>query len=152
MKTLAKIMIALACLALLALGAYALSSKMEVEARVSVLRAKDAAETLEKARQSGIEVPGDALQGYVVTLSVDMRSYSPFRAEWISLTLKGDDADATVLEGIGWLRDMPAFGKLEGDRAMYITFLSSSDSPVRQAQLEYYIFGRYHMIEISMKD
>ena len=149
MKTLAKISIALALIALLALGAYMLSSNLSVKATVSVMPALEASDAIKGAREKGYELPGDLENYNLVTFTVYVRSYSPFKAEWMSLNMKGGDEDAPVVDSGNWVRELKAFGRLEGDDAMYIYFLSPSESTARQAQLEYYIFGRYHFSNIN---
>ena len=149
MKTLAKICIVLACAALIVLGAYVLSSNLSLNCSVTVVPASEAEAEIKAARDSGRELPGDLKNYNLVTLSVSIRSYSPFKAEWINLSLKGGDENAPVVSSNAWLRDLGAFSRAEGDSAMYISFLSPSDSDIRSAQLEYYIFGRYHSKTVS---
>ena len=152
MKTLAKISIALACAALLMVGAYLLTSRLGVDSEVSVSPAKSENALLESAKQSGVSLPEDLENYFVVTLRVSLNSYSPFKAQWINLSLKGEDEGAAALSSNAWLKEMPAFGKREGEQALYISFLSPKDSEQRQAQLEYYIFGRYHSVDILTGD
>ena len=171
MKTVARISIVLACLAILLAAGYVLSSRLSVSGSVTVTSAAENKEAFDdlKARwpQAGLTAQAQAYS--FVTLSVDMKSFSPFKTEWINLIVENENGaivetesrnagemslqkgDLLVSEKNTWIRRMDAFGKLEGADGLYITFLASaSEQPSLRAYVEYYIFGRYHRQEIEL--
>ncbi len=155
MKTIAKICLALASALIILAAAYALSSRLSVTPEISVTAAADMPEKFELVKSeiaagdyAGVSAPGDINEYSFVTVKTNLKSYSPFRAEWITLSLRQEGA--LQVESNAWVRDMPAFGALEGDDAPYVTLLVRSSSFEGTAQLEYYVFGRYHSREIGV--
>ena len=175
MKTVAKISVVLACLAVLVVAGYALSSRLDLNGRVHALPASADAEafaalqkSVERGEYEGAYALSDADGYYFVTVSVDVKSYSPFKTEWINLKIESEDGaqildrdtrrkgDVTgdtllVSEKNAWLREMESFGKLESGDSLTLTLLSPSEHPHLKAYVEYYIFGRYHISEVDLK-
>ena len=94
-------------------------------------------------------VSGDAGEYWFVPVRADIKSRSPFSAEWITLTLDKQSGDGAALASNAGPKDLEAFGALTGDDAMYLTVLTRSPDENRRARLEYYIHGRYHVIELQ---
>lgn len=180
MKTVAKIFIALSCLAVLAVAGYILSSRLSLSGRLKTVPAMEAAEAFDTLKKQvvdgeyeGISALSKVEKYYFVTVRIDIKSYSPFRTEWINLRVESasdariidkdtrirqgdvpvslDRGDLLVSDKVAWLKEMEPFGKLEGDDAMYVTLLSASKEPELKAYVEYYIFGRYHSIEVPLR-
>lgn len=179
MKTVARVFIVLACLAILVVVGYAVSSRLSLSGRISAEPAADKEavyavlkEQVESGEYEGISKLSGAEGYHFVTFRVNIKNYSPFRAEWVTLCVESadgariidkdtqlkpgeapvslEDGDLLVCEKNAWLRQIDAFGKLEGDDCMYVTLLSSTRDPALRATLEYYIFGRYHSLEIPL--
>ena len=157
MKTIAKISACIACLAILLALWYVITLRLSLSASVTVTPAskdREAFEAIKDDIRSGkygkIEVPGSAEDWSFVTVKVEIKSYSPFKTEWISLTHDGAK-DAITVDQNTWIREIDAFGKLEGDDAMTVTLLTKDPDAIRTAQLEYYIYGRYQMLETKLK-
>ena len=176
MKTVAKISIVLACLAILLAAGYVLSSRLSLSGNITVIPASEDMATYEVLKErisTGVSDSNMRIRKaediYFVTLSVEMKSFSPFKTEWINLIVENEDGtimeigssntDAfttsenflSIIEQNTWLREINAFGKLEDGDSLYITFFSSSDAPNLKAYVEYYIFGRYHRQEVALK-
>ncbi|MBO7384913.1 MAG: hypothetical protein J6U63_01070, partial [Clostridia bacterium] len=89
----------------------------------------------ELALQNGLCFRGDLLANEEVAAD------DPFRLE---------DGDLLLIEKNTWIRQIDGFGKLEDDGGLYVKLLSTDRDPALRAYLEYYIFGRYHSLEIPL--
>ena len=147
MKKFAWFCVVLACLALALAAAYIFSSRLSVDGEVRVVPASYMQKDFDEMLASGA-VSGDADEYWFVLVRADIKSRSPFSAEWITLTLDKLSGDQEVLSSNAGPLDLEPFGTLSGDDGMYITLLTRSLDENRRARLEYYIYGRYHVVEL----
>ena len=151
MKTAAKICAAIACIALILAVGYVLTSKLSVTGEVKVVPAEKDAELFNRIAgdvdaglYEGIHALGSIDSYCFVTLKAEDASFSPFKTEWITLSLDSEEGDTLVVSSNAWVPEMQSFGKLDGKDALEIKILTSSKNERRTGKLEYYIFGRYH--------
>jgi hypothetical protein len=148
MKKFAWFCVILACAALALAAAYIFSSRLNVVSEVRVVPAAYMQKDFDELLASGA-VSGDAGEYWFVLVRADIKSRSPFSAEWITLTLDKQSGDGAALASNAGPKDLEAFGALAGDDAMYLTVLTRSPDENRRTRLEYYIHGRYHVIELQ---
>ena len=178
MKTVAKISAALACLVLMAVLGYVLSSRMALRGEISMQNANENSQAFKAVKErlagrdaEGLRLSGKAQEYSFLTLTVELRNYSPFKAEWINLIVESEDGqvfdlassgqnegaaslsegDLLILEKNSWLKELEAFGKLESGSGLSVTLLYRGEQPRIRASVEYYIFGRYHSREVELK-
>ena len=152
MKTAAKICIVLACLALLAAGAYWLTSYLSVSFEITRFPASEQRERFEEIKKGvaggayeDVSSLGSIEEYSFVTVRAELGSYSPFKTEWITLSVDPLEGDVLTVSSNTWVKEMRSFGKSEGDEALYVTILTKSAETQRSGKLEYYIFGKYRV-------
>lgn len=179
MKTVARICICLSCLALLLAVGYVISSRLSLSGKISAQPAindeggfEEIKAQVEKGEYAGITALEGAEKYHLITVRVNIKSYSPFKAEWISLRVESADGawivgkdtplrpgdapvsleggDLLLTEKNAWIRQIDSFGTLGDEGGLYVKLLSSNRDPALRAYLEYYIFGRYHSLEIPL--
>ena len=89
----------------------------------------------------------EALSGideyYFADVTVKIISYSPFSAQWVTLTLDPlPEDEAQLYQNVG-----PADIDSVGSGTLGVTVLTRDPSPERSAKVDYYILGRYHQVK-----
>lgn len=137
-KSIAKIIAALACLCILAAILYFFTSSASVSYDVSSVPAARLPDLYAEVCRDHPQYRADEIARYrFVTLSVRVHSRSPFAAEWLCLT---PAKEMTVVSGNYGPVDL----ENAGDTTLTLTYLSDSADYTGGAMVEYYVLGRYH--------
>ena len=123
MKKLAIFMLILALMVLLVFGGYFYTSRLNVSFEREI-------------------TPSD--EGYTVCVTAHIKSISPLKTEWMTLTVDALPGDGETLYANAGPIDIEAFSETD----LSVSFVSTS-ADERTGRLEYYILGRYHSIELA---
>lgn len=151
MKSTAKFLTGLTLVIVALIAYYIFSSKLSVTVDVRVQPAYTnqemflkISEEVQSGKHEGV-YSLEPMENYsLVEVTVDIRNYSPFSAEWIRLVPKSEEGDILITDADIGPKDIPSFktGKVS------LLLLTKSDEQNRGGWLEYYIFGRSHSIEV----
>lgn len=140
MKRFAVVLLVLALCCVAIIGAYAWSSRLEVTFTAESVPATENAELF-----SSLNVKDDINTCRFVTVRASFKSRTPFKTEWMTLSLNSMDGDIILVDSDAGPNEIDGFA--EG--TMFVTLLTRSPERFRAGRLEYYVFGRYHCSEIT---
>ncbi|GEM_PF-2636075 len=141
MKKLSIVLLAVALLCALAVAFYAVTSVIRTEADVKISPAAARAEDF--VRLKGEEALGSIGDYYFADVTVKMISYSPFSAQWVTLTVDPLPEDEALLyQNVG-----PADIESVGSGTLSVTVLTRDPGSARSVKVDYYILGRYHQVK-----
>ena len=151
MKSTAKFLTGITLVVVALVAYYILSSQLSVFLDVRVQPATQNAEAFLKISDEVAQGKHEGvyslkpMEAYsFVTVTAEIKNYSPFPAEWTQLVLKAENGDLLTVSSDAGPKDIPALK--EG--TVSLTILTESKEPNRGGWLEYYIFGRSHSIEV----
>ena len=141
MKKLSIVLLAVALLCAPAVAFYVVTSVIKTEADVKITPAAARAEDF--VRLKGEEALSGIDEYYFADVTVKIISYSPFSAQWVTLTLDPlPEDEAQLYQNVG-----PADIDSVGSGTLGVTVLTRDPSPERSAKVDYYILGRYHQVK-----
>lgn len=152
MKSIAKFLIGLTMAAVLLIGYYLISSKLPMEMTVNIVPAAFRQEDFDiikdeiaTGKYGGIYSLEDINNYAFVTISLHADNFSPFTAEWTQFTPKTLDGDLLIYQSDSGPKDIKSFNSDD----FTVTLFTSNRYIERSGWLEYYIFGRFHSIQVS---
>ena len=150
MKKLAKFLGIITAIFVLLTLLYIFSSNLPYTVQMNVLDAADREEKFNtisaqvaEGKYEGVDSLGDISEYCFIDVSVGLKNISPFKAEWITLSVNSAAGDVLLLSDEAGPCDISAFS----NGTVSLTILTRDASVIRSGRVEYYIFGRYHCIE-----